>query len=555
MPGPVRSNVAAASRPSRKRAGTSSASSPPTARGASNARITFACAFAIALALQAVAPCDARILRAPSVRALLGSYARAIADPDAPAIAHAQTTGTLSGEGSTGAFSSWQQGDDERTDETLGPRVDRTLRLGDRSFEQDANGDVRRLTGVLARRDRTQRFIDSSDFAKHPERCTYRGTTFVGSTRAYVLDVAADDGDTERLYLDAATALPVRIAYDDDDGTTTVDLSDWRSIGGRRFPFRSVTSDGDHAFDLTQTTTSISLDVPIAPEVFSPFGARTIDMSGSATIALDWNEGHLYAPVTIAGHRYLFLIDTGAQDIVLDARVAAQLDLHPEGAIEASGATRTGGLRVARLAELDVGAGRMHDLVVSTIDLATSTRGAFRIDGILGYPFFAQALVRIDIANRSMTFGPPGSFAVAGDRLPLTLDRSFPETDLRIPGAAPAPFIIDTGNSDEVLLYKPFVDRHAGIVPYAVAIDNNYGIGGRTRSYRSTLEQIDLGSTPIYHADTNVMLASRGAFADRVDAGNVGLGVLKNFVMTFDYANDALYLEHGADFDDGRLRV
>ena len=51
------------------------------------------------------------------------------------------------------------------------------------------------------------------------------------------------------------------------------------------------------------------------------------------------------------------------------------------------------------------------------------------------------------------------------------------------------------------------------------------------------------------------MLATRGAFADRFDAGNVGLGILRNFVLTFDMAHDALYVERGADFDDGRARV
>jgi hypothetical protein len=50
-------------------------------------------------------------------------------------------------------------------------------------------------------------------------------------------------------------------------------------------------------------------------------------------------------------------------------------------------------------------------------------------------------------------------------------------------------------------------------------------------------------------------MAEKGAFADRIDAGNVGLGILKNFVVTFDLTNSALYLEKGEGFDDGRLRT
>ena len=51
------------------------------------------------------------------------------------------------------------------------------------------------------------------------------------------------------------------------------------------------------------------------------------------------------------------------------------------------------------------------------------------------------------------------------------------------------------------------------------------------------------------------MLATNGAFADRVDAGNVGLGVLRNFVATFDLGNAAMYLTPGTAFDDGRRRT
>jgi hypothetical protein len=197
----------------------------------------------------------------------------------------------------------------------------------------------------------------------------------------------------------------------------------------------------------------------------------------------------------------------------------------------------------------------LHDLGVTTIDLGASTSGAFHIDGILGYPLFAQTIARIDVAARTMTFGPPGTLAPGGARIALELDRSFPEARFRLDLGPPEPFVIDTGNAAELLLYKPFVDRHPGIVPFTSSQRRSYGIGGGTESYRSSLEELDIGDTPIYHVDTDVMLAASGAFADRFDAGNVGLGVLENFVVTFDYTGAAMYVEPGRAFDDGRSRV
>jgi hypothetical protein len=104
-------------------------------------------------------------------------------------------------------------------------------------------------------------------------------------------------------------------------------------------------------------------------------------------------------------------------------------------------------------------------------------------------------------------------------------------------------------------LYRPFVERHAGIVPFTSTERRSFGIGGETQSYRTSLDELEIGGTSLYHVDTDVMLATSGAFADRFDAGNLGLGVLKNFVVTFDYGDGAIYVEPGSEFDDGRLRA
>jgi predicted aspartyl protease len=488
------------------------------------------------------------------VRDVLARYLAAVSDAGTGDVTRFEAFGTLSGAGLGGAFHTWLQGERERTDQNLGPRVERTLRVGDREWFAGSDGDVREFTGLLLRRARTERFIDSGDFAKHPERCELRERTVVTGRPAFALDVSAERGEVETVYLDVATSLIDRIAYDDDDGRATIDFSDWRDVEGHRFPFRVVASDGDHAYDTVQETTLVDVHPTIDPAVFAPLVPRYIDMAGPETVPLDVRDGHLFVTVRIAGRSYVFLLDSGAQNIVIDKRVAAQLGLPAVGALEASGATRTGGLQIAPVAELDVGTGRLRDFVATTLDLGSSTSGAFRIDGILGFPFFASALVKLDPAHRTMTLGPPGSFAPPGEAVPLEVDRAFPEADVRVAGTL-GHFIIDTGNAAELLLYRRFVDKHAGIVPYSQNGRTSYGIGGTTTSYRSSLDRLSVGSFTLYHVETDVMLATSGAFADRFDAGNLGFGILRNFVATFDVGHAALYLERGADFDDGRSRM
>jgi hypothetical protein len=490
----------------------------------------------------------------PDLTEVLANYRRAIADEGAAPVIRMEVSGAVTGAGLSGTFHSWLDGDRERTDENLGPRSDRTLRIDDRYWYTNADGNSRELVGVLLRRARTDRFIESGAFASHPERCVVRGGSMLGKNEVFEIDVTAEGGETQTLYLDAVTWLPDRVAYDDDDGRTTVDFSDWRTVGGHRFAFRNVASDGDRAFDVTETTASVTLDAAVERTVFEPLVPRVIEMGAPQTIGLRFHDGHYYAPVQIAGRSFTFLVDTGAQNVILDNRVARELGLSPQGALEASGAARMGGLQVAKLPQLDVGSGRLRDIVVTTLDLGASTNGVFRIDGILGYPFFASAAVRLNLTEGTMTFGPPGSLKSAGERIAIQTDRGFPEANLRVNRTTDAPFIIDTGNAAELLLYRPFIDQHPGIVPFSSTNRNSYGIGGATSSYRSSLDELDFGSVPMYHAETDVMQATRGAFADRFDAGNVGLGLLRNFVITLDEANGAMYLERSTAFDDGRSR-
>ena len=510
----------------------------------------------VAAGVAVVAPHGAAAAQAspPVLQTLLARYAAAMNDPGAPELTRYVASGTIDGEGLTGTFRSWHDGERDRNDQQLGPRTESVLSLGERVFLRDSDGDVRELRGVLLRRERTEHFIDAGTFVAEPERCAYRGSQRIGTHLTQTIDVTARGGQTITLYLDDQTALPVRMAYDDDDGRTTIDFAEWHTIAGHRFAYVTVISNGDHAFDVVQTTTSVDPAPDIAPSTFERPNPRSIDMAAPETIPLYVRDGHLYVPVQIGGNAYTFLIDSGAANVLVDAQVARAAGLQEQGALEASGATRTGGLHVARLDDLAIGSGHLHGLVVSTLDLGASTHGAFRIDGVLGYPFFAAATVQIDYGRAEMRFGPPGSFAPRGTRLDLELDRALPEATFRLNDALDGQFVVDTGDAAEMLLYRPFVDRHPGVVQFTTAQRSSFGVGGATTSYRTDLDRLDVAGTPLYHTAVDVMLATSGAFADRFSAGNVGLGVLKNFVVTFDDANAALYVEKGSLFDDGRYR-
>lgn len=475
----------------------------------------------------------------PPVETILAAYERAT---HGAAVDTIETSGTITGVGLRGTFHTWRAGDRERDEDSLGPRQETTLRVGDRIW-RDSNGNVQELTGVLLRHARTEDFVESGAFVHAPDHVRFQGFGTIGARRTWNVEVRADGGEPETLWIDAETGLPLRTEYIDGDGPTYIDLSDWRDVDGMQIAFRAVTTDGEHAFDTVEQTASVKLGGTIDPALFAPLEGRRLKADGVQTVPLLDDGSRIACVVQVAGKGYGFLIDSGSGDVLLDSRVAQAAGIGEEGALEVRGAVRTGGLHVARLPHLGIGGGTLDDLVVSTLELG-SEPGRMHVDGILGYPFFAASIVQLDFANRVMRFGPPGSFEPSGDRIALDTDREIPEAVFRLDNTFDVPFIVDTGNSGGLLLYGPFIDAHPALAPGLGSTASSYvGVGGTDRSYATRVRSLQLGTTTLNDQAADVIVAKNGAFADRIDAGNVGLGLLRKFVVTFDYANHALYLQ------------
>ncbi len=286
-----------------------------------------------------------------------------------------------------------------------------------------------------------------------------------------------------------------------------------------------------------------------------PLVTRIIHAPTVQTVPIFIRNTLIACAVSLAGTTYDFVLDTGAAGIVLDSRVARAAGLSEQGVLEVRGANRTGGMHVLALPRLEIGSAHLDDLTALSLDLRGAGAGVAQIKGILGVPFFAESLVELDFAHQTMRFGEPGSFVPRGTRVALDLDRGLIEASVQIDRTLTVPFMIDTGNSGELLLYHPFVVAHPGIVPPNGKKTAMSGIGGTMPAYRAALGQLMLGDAAFYQTPADVVTADKGAFADRTDAGNIGLAILKNFIVTFDLSHDAMYLQKGASFDDGRRRT
>lgn len=466
-----------------------------------------------------------------------------------------QIDGVLTGAGLEGVYHSRQSGDDSRYEEIFGVREETSLRIGDRQYVINQSGNVRELNGLLLRRQRTQDFIDSERFVSQPQYDTFDGQKTLPDGRpAYQIGVAPPDGQPETIDLDTKTLMIDRISYDDQDGTSTEDFYDYKTFAGVLAAMREIDSNGDRDYDIERYVQKLLVDRPIAPSVFALPKSTEISADKPVTVPLTERQGHYYATVRVGTRDYTFLVDTGAQAVVLDSRVAQEQGLQPVGHLEVSGAQRTGGMGVAKLDAVKIGGATLPVHVVTVLDLRGAT-GNFDADGVLGYPFFASAEVKIDPVADTMTFAKPGMLHAPGEAIPVDGDRQLIEVQGNVNGAG-GRFVIDTGNSTELLLFDPFMRSHPYLVQFGQRrFANDYGVGGAARAVSAMIDELDVGNYRLFNRYASLMLTRQGAFADRFDAGNIGMGVLRNFVMTFDLANSHMYLQQSSAFDDGRYRT
>jgi len=493
----------------------------------------------------------------PALQIVLAEHLRALAALHVRQPQSLYLQGSVAGLGLDGTFENWREGDRERYDETLGIRTQRTLRIGAVEWVRNANGDVRQLRGVVARRQITEDAIDSGDFARHPEYDTLLGRAKLRDGRdVWQIRVEPPGGEPFGVAIDATTFMIDEKAYVDGDGVTTFDYSDYRVTRGALYPAVTLESNGEPAYDVKSRVMAAEVDEPIPAAVFAPLEPAVVDASAPVVVPLMSDTGHFFVRGSVGGKPLLLLVDSGSQGLFLDEGAAQRLGLSPEGTLEVRGSKRIAGRGVAALDRIDIGGAGLPVHVVSVVDLNGIMYKHATIDGVLGYPFFAAAEIRIDPDSMTMTIARPGTLAAMGSPVPIDTDRELPEASARINGTTDGRFLVDTGNNNDLLVYHAFVKAHPGVVFYGTTqgFAQNRGVGGSSAAVPATIYRLQLGPFNLYNRYADVMLSDTGAFADGNEAGNIGLGTLKNFVFTFDYAGRTLYLQKARAFDDGRYR-
>jgi hypothetical protein len=99
-------------------------------------------------------------------------------------------------------------------------------------------------------------------------------------------------------------------------------------------------------------------------------------------------------------------------------------------------------------------------------------------------------------------------------------------------------------------LYAPFVVQHDLVRQYGATIQGyaGEGWGGPDHGFYARANTLQLDKTTISRPITVLSTDSQGAEASNTIAGNIGLRVLKQFSVVFDYPHGKMYLEKNASY-------
>ncbi|HTQ13408.1 MAG TPA: aspartyl protease family protein [Rhizomicrobium sp.] len=368
-----------------------------------------------------------------------------------------------------------------------------------------------------------------------------------------VLTVTPKGGKSFEAWFDSRTHLLARTVEKQVTLTYTTSYRDYSPVDGAMIAHRLIVTDGTSVADAqTYTLVSARFSKALPASAYARPKAELHDYAiaggaPSTTVPFRLLNNHIYADVSVDGGAPMpFIFDTGGHDI-LTPDTARMLHVRSAGATASTG----GGDAVvqsgeARVESIRVGDATITDQPVSVLQFSAPGVEGIREAGMVGYEFFARFVMRIDYGRQTLTFFDKRAFdpKTAGTPVPMALYHQFPEVRGSYDGI-PARFGIDTGARSPLLLTRPFAEQHKLRDGAAKGVDamTGWGVGGPTRSFVERGGDLVLGGVTIPHPVTMLSTDKGGAGGSDAFPNNVGGGVLKRFVVTFDYDRGLLYLK------------
>jgi hypothetical protein len=423
---------------------------------------------------------------------------------------------------------------------------------GKRFWRSDESKNTVSVLELDARERLTQDVIDAEGAALVPSVLV--GTGQVGSVIADIVRITPPDGVPADLYVDRVTGAYLREVINPLDKleSESVDILSYKEIApGKKLPAvtRGTTRGAEVRLESAELNPTFdpSFLLPPKSDMSWTFGSNDptpITVAESTSVVGGARSVQFRA--TINGHEGTFLFDSGAASILLFTPFADTVGLETLGSTSYSGVNGGSvGAKLARVKDLGIGANVLHNVVVSIS--STNLRG---IDGIMGFPLLASAIVDVDLGGKSMTILDPVKFeptiAKGAFAFPLDLSTFHAGIVISFPKNVIAHPVFDSGASFNVVLSSDLY--HTGKV--TGTLDPLNVLGYEVPEYQvgvdgmSTEKNICIRTSmrvgPFPYEAARTCFAPANVFGH--DGGLIGFDFMRHFNWTFDYPESKFVL-------------
>jgi predicted aspartyl protease len=419
----------------------------------------------------------------------------------------------------------------------LGSSVTALGSMDGKFWNEDANGQI---------------IIQQSEPADADAKPVAQKLTHVASPLdAYEVETIAANGSSRRRFYDARTFLLVRIestAFGTQSFTAFENFV--TDSAGRTRPRHIYGGDQRPNNDWDELLVSDDLAATVEPAAVAiPANRRTLVEfpKGRTMVRLPARmvHGAIVVRVQIGSRGLDFLLDSGADSIVVDAAVASELGLKSEGQHTTTIAGNVASSTV-KIPEMKIGDLTLHDVTVDEIPYGHNVDADTKVLGLLGFDFFAGAAVTIDYAAGTVEATAPNAFVPdpAATEVVARLNLGVPEVSLHIGPASGDRFVLDTGaQRATIVIFQHFVRLNAGLIPDSIKSGSGGHfanmIGGTVESSPVRLNDVGFGPWRIPAFDG--LVARSPASLDRSD-GLIGSDFLSFFRITLDESHGKLYV-------------
>lgn len=291
--------------------------------------------------------------------------------------------------------------------------------------------------------------------------------------------------------------------------------------------------------------------MPIAPAENASLNRRDAGIA----VPFEYFKQHIYIKVNVDGRSgLLFMLDSGANQNILNLRTACLLGLHPENIEQernvgpAAGRISVGRMKTVRAAINSTEIA--NDMTVMDLTLF-ERRFGHETDGMLGSPFLRRFVVELDFPKKVLTLFPAEHYRYRGPGETVRLIKK--SASIVIPvmlnGSAhdshSAEMEVDTGSNATLSLYRHCVHPlhlEQSILQSRLGLE--YGVNGDISNTQGAIDSLGIGDAETFHLPVDYFEPAEEVHPKCEVAGSIGNGVLQTFqTVIFDVSHDRMIFE------------